>query len=84
MQRRIEDMNVQSTEPDQTIEILMTELDPQIMSIFTKEESANAKDATEVRKVHKNVVVVENKKKIQILFFSLHSDLAFIRFYREW
>ncbi len=51
MQRRIEDMNVQSTEPDQTIEILMTELDPQIMSIFTKEESANAKDATEV--IHK-------------------------------
>lgn len=48
MQRRIEDINVQSTEPDQTIEILMTELDPQIMSIFTKEESANAKDATEV------------------------------------
>ena len=48
MQRRIEEINVQSTEPDQTIEILMTELDPQIMSIFTKEESANAKDATEV------------------------------------
>lgn len=56
MQRRIEEINVQSTEPDQTIEILMTELDPQIMSIFTKEESANAKDATEVKKncVHKS------------------------------
>lgn len=53
MQRRIEDMNVQSTEPDQTIEILMTELDPQIMSIFTKEESANAKDATERSGIHK-------------------------------
>lgn len=46
MQRRIE--NIQSTEPDQTIEILMTELDPKIMSIFTKEECAKAKDATEV------------------------------------
>lgn len=46
MQRHIE--NIQSNEPDQTIEILMTELDPQIMSIFTKEECAKAKDATEV------------------------------------
>ncbi|KAG4074945.1 hypothetical protein HA402_009370 [Bradysia odoriphaga] len=53
MQRRIEDMNVQSTEPDQTIEILMTELDPQIMSIFTKEESASANEATERSGIHK-------------------------------
>lgn len=57
MQRRIEDINVQSTEPDQTIEILMTELDPQIMSIFTKEESANAKDATEV-KFYKTIFII--------------------------
>lgn len=35
--------------PDQTIEILMTELDPNIMSIFTKDESNTAKDATEVK-----------------------------------
>lgn len=35
-------------ESDQTIEILMTELDPQIMSIFTKEECASGKEATEV------------------------------------
>lgn len=36
-------------DPDQTIEILMTELDPKIMSIFTKDESNTAKEATEVR-----------------------------------
>ncbi|XP_055375542.1 S-adenosylmethionine decarboxylase proenzyme isoform X2 [Condylostylus longicornis] len=35
-----------SFEPDQTIEILMTELDPKIMSIFTKETCSNALEAT--------------------------------------
>lgn len=35
-------------EPDQTLEILMTDLDPEIMSIFTKEESLNATEATKV------------------------------------
>lgn len=33
---------------DQTIEILMTDLDPDVMAIFTKEESKNAAEATEV------------------------------------
>ncbi|KAJ8946808.1 hypothetical protein NQ314_008792, partial [Rhamnusium bicolor] len=33
-------------EPDQTLEILMTDLDPEIMSIFTKEECLNATEAT--------------------------------------
>lgn len=35
-------------EPDQTLEILMTDLDPEIMSIFSKEESLNATEATKV------------------------------------
>lgn len=49
MQRRIESVALAPTpEPDQTIEILMTELDPQVMAIFTKEECEKAKDATEV------------------------------------
>ncbi|XP_060521205.1 S-adenosylmethionine decarboxylase proenzyme isoform X2 [Cylas formicarius] len=33
-------------EPDQTLEILMTDLDPEVMSIFTKEECLNATEAT--------------------------------------
>lgn len=35
-------------EPDQTLEILMTDLDPEIMSIFTKEDCLNATEATKV------------------------------------
>lgn len=34
--------------PDQTLEILMTQLDPNIMQIFTKEQSANSSQATRV------------------------------------
>jgi hypothetical protein len=37
-----------NTEPDQTIEILMTELDPKIMQIFTKAQSSSAAEATRV------------------------------------
>ncbi|VVC30974.1 S-adenosylmethionine decarboxylase,S-adenosylmethionine decarboxylase, core,S- [Cinara cedri] len=33
--------------PDQTLEVLMTQLDPNIMQIFTKEQSANAIQATQ-------------------------------------
>lgn len=47
IQRCIDEMN-NFTEPDQTIEILMTELDPQKMSIFTKIECDKASEATEV------------------------------------
>ena len=36
-------------EPDQTIEILMTELDPSIMDIFTREKCANGREATKVQ-----------------------------------
>lgn len=39
--------DVATVDPDQTIEILMTELDPDVMSIFTKEECSSAKMATE-------------------------------------
>lgn len=35
--------------PDQTLEILMTNLDPHVMQIFTKEQSANANQATQVQ-----------------------------------
>ena len=36
------------SEPDQTIEILMTDLDRDVMSIFTKEVSADGPDAARV------------------------------------
>ncbi|XP_032688113.1 S-adenosylmethionine decarboxylase proenzyme isoform X2 [Odontomachus brunneus] len=35
-----------SPEPDQTLEILMTHLDPEIMSIFTKDVCSSAEEAT--------------------------------------
>ena len=35
-------------EPDQTIEILMTELDPEIMETFTKKRCRNGREATKV------------------------------------
>lgn len=38
---------------DQTIEILMTELDPNVMALFTKRECADAKAATERSGIHK-------------------------------
>lgn len=40
--------SLQLPDPDQTIEILMTELDPKVMSIFTKDFCSTAKEATEV------------------------------------
>lgn len=39
--------DLKAIDPDQTIEILMTDLDPDVMSIFTKEECSSAKQATE-------------------------------------
>lgn len=47
------DQQQRRADPDQTIEILMTELDVNIMSIFTKEGCASAKDATERSGIHK-------------------------------
>jgi len=37
-----------SQEPDQTLEIMMSDLDPEVMAIFTKQVSANAAEATRV------------------------------------
>lgn len=34
-------------EPDQTLEILMTHLDPEVMSVFTRNECSSASAATE-------------------------------------
>lgn len=53
-QRRIEAAAGEGLlEPDQTIEILMTDLDVKIMSMFTKDESASANDATQRSGIHK-------------------------------
>jgi S-adenosylmethionine decarboxylase len=51
--RRIDDIINKHEEPDQTIEILMTELDPQVMALFTKEECDTGKEATEKSGINK-------------------------------
>lgn len=38
-------------EPDQTLEIIMTKLDPEVMKIFTREVSNSAEDATKRSKI---------------------------------
>ena len=43
-------------EPDQTIEILMTDLDPEVMKIFTKQEASDGREATKVLRLLRNVV----------------------------
>lgn len=43
--------NVYTPEPDQTVEMLMSDLDPEIMAIFTKEHCKDAKEATKVIKL---------------------------------
>lgn len=50
-------------EPDQTIEILMTDLDPDVMAIFTKEECKNAAEATKVSSINLpiNSLLASNK-----------------------
>ncbi|ODM93355.1 S-adenosylmethionine decarboxylase proenzyme [Orchesella cincta] len=40
-------------EPDQTLEVLMTELDPKVMAIFTQKESSSAVEATEKSGINK-------------------------------
>lgn len=42
-------------EPDQTIEILMTDLDPDVMALFTKEECKNAAEATKVSRTKHSI-----------------------------
>ena len=40
-----------TSEPDQTIEILMSELDPEVMQLFHRENSSTAQEAREVVKI---------------------------------
>ncbi|XP_018576566.1 S-adenosylmethionine decarboxylase proenzyme isoform X2 [Anoplophora glabripennis] len=50
----------ETEEPDQTLEILMTDLDPEIMAIFTKEECLNATEATKkagIDKIIPNMII---------------------------
>jgi S-adenosylmethionine decarboxylase len=47
-------------EPDQTFEIIMTKLDPQVMNIFTKESTTTAEEATQksgIDKIFPNAVI---------------------------
>ncbi|KAI9556976.1 hypothetical protein GHT06_016770 [Daphnia sinensis] len=49
-----------ASEPDQTLEIMMSDLDPEVMKIFTKEFSANAAEATQksgIDKILSNVTI---------------------------
>ncbi|XP_076275242.1 S-adenosylmethionine decarboxylase isoform X2 [Rhynchophorus ferrugineus] len=58
--RRNRDSIVGDIEPDQTLEILMTDLDPEVMAIFTKEECLNATEATKksgIDKIIPNMVI---------------------------
>ncbi|XP_055639090.1 S-adenosylmethionine decarboxylase proenzyme isoform X1 [Toxorhynchites rutilus septentrionalis] len=43
----------QLPDPDQTIEILMTDLDPKVMALFTKDVCDTAMDATQKSGIHK-------------------------------
>ena len=52
-----------TSEPDQTIEILMSELDTEIMDIFHQHTSATAKEA---REVCSNAFVIFDEQKGQI------------------
>jgi S-adenosylmethionine decarboxylase len=40
-----------TSEADQTLEIMMSDLDPEVMAIFTKQFSANAAEATQVLRI---------------------------------
>ncbi|XP_022207409.2 S-adenosylmethionine decarboxylase proenzyme isoform X2 [Nilaparvata lugens] len=52
--------NAASSDPDQTLEVLMTDLDPKVMSIFTRLESSSAAEATKnsgIAKIIPNMVI---------------------------
>ena len=42
--------NIGVVQPDQTLELLMQDLDEDVMSIFTMDQSATAEECTKVRK----------------------------------
>lgn len=48
-QRHPQIPGLSTTDADQTLEILMTDLDPDVMAIFTKVECLNGTEATKVR-----------------------------------
>lgn len=50
-----------ASEPDQTIEILMSDLDPAVMDIFTRATSKTAAEATRVRIYHQMSVLLSPK-----------------------
>jgi S-adenosylmethionine decarboxylase len=52
MQCRNNNKNLSRQDPDQTLEVLMSDLDPQVMAIFSKEQSSSAADATHVSNIH--------------------------------
>ena len=62
-------------EPDQTLEIIMTKLDPEVMKIFSKEVSSSAEDAAKVsffhsvclRFLHKSICKLQ-RSKIDTIF----------------
>lgn len=45
--------SLQLPDPDQTIEILMTDLDPKVMAVFTKDVCSTALEATQKSGIHK-------------------------------
>ena len=59
------------TEPDQTIEILMTDLDPKVMALFTKNRVKTGPEAT---KVHVTNFFSLLQKRIQ----SIHKRHVFV------
>lgn len=51
------DLGGYTPEPDQTMEMLMSDLDPEIMAIFTKEHCKDAEEATKVC-IHRSSVLL--------------------------
>ena len=51
-------------EPDQTIEILMTELDPAVMATFSRQHSRDGKEATLVSTVCPHILLHAVKSEV--------------------
>ena len=48
-----------SPEADQTLEIMMSDLDPEVMKIFTKQVSATATEATQVFTIYFHIIFIK-------------------------
>ena len=57
-----------TSEPDQTIEILMSELDTEIMDIFHQHTSTTAKEAREVRSFGREKMTQSQSLKRRLYF----------------